>query len=58
VTALAVASAIVLVQTPAIAMLLHLRPLHVDDWLLAVASGMVTGMLAALLPPRRSMKQH
>ncbi len=50
VVALTVASAVVLVQIPSIAVLLHLRPLHADDWLVAVSSGMVTGMFAALLP--------
>ncbi len=54
VIALTIASAIVLVQTPAIAALLHLRPMHIDDWLLAASSGIVTGMFAALLPARRA----
>ena len=36
---------------------LHLRPLHADDWLMGVGGGMVTGLLAALLPPRRPVKR-
>jgi Ca2+-transporting ATPase len=38
VTALSLAAAIALVQTP-IAPLLHMRPLHLDDWMLALAGG-------------------
>ncbi|MBI4638691.1 MAG: cation-transporting P-type ATPase [Candidatus Rokubacteria bacterium] len=39
--------AILLVQTPALAALLHLEPLHLDDWAAAVAGSLV----AAALPP-------
>lgn len=45
VLAATVASAVLLVQTPALARLLHLEPLHLGDWALAVA-----GALLALLP--------
>jgi len=34
-----------LVQIPALAGFLHLAPLHVDDWLLAIASGMIAAAL-------------
>jgi Ca2+-transporting ATPase len=40
-----VASAVLLVQTPPLARILHLVPLHVEDWMLAVAAG-----LLAVLP--------
>lgn len=48
-----VASALVLVQIAPIAELLHLSPLHVDDWLLAIAAGVVPGALALLMTWRR-----
>jgi Ca2+-transporting ATPase len=35
----------VLVQTPWLASLLHLSPLHVDDWLLALAGGAIVPLL-------------
>jgi Ca2+-transporting ATPase len=35
----------VLVQTPWLASLLHLRPLHVDDWLLAIGGGAIVPLL-------------
>ncbi|MGE5260693.1 MAG: cation-translocating P-type ATPase, partial [Actinomycetota bacterium] len=45
-----VGSALVLEQVPALARLLHLSPLHGDDWLIAGLGGLVVGSLAALLP--------
>jgi Ca2+-transporting ATPase len=45
------ALAVLLVQTPLIARLLHLRPLHADDWLLAVGGG----LLATLVLARRAL---
>ncbi|MGE0578149.1 MAG: cation transporting ATPase C-terminal domain-containing protein [Reyranella sp.] len=45
-----VTSAGILSQIPSIASLLHLRPLHFDDWLLAGCSGLAAGALAILLP--------
>jgi P-type Ca2+ transporter type 2C len=45
VSAATVASAIVLVQTPWLARLLHLEPLHLEDWAVAVG-----GALLSLLP--------
>ncbi len=43
------ASAVVLVQIDFIAELLHLSPLHADDWLLAGAAGLAPGALASLI---------
>ena len=37
-----------LLQIPALAGFLHLAPLHVDDWLLAIASGMIAAALTLL----------
>jgi Ca2+-transporting ATPase len=37
---------VVLVQVPGLAALLHLKPLHFDDWAIAVAGG----LLAAVIP--------
>lgn len=42
-------AAALLVQIPALAALLHLRPLHVDDWLLAIGGGVVAVVPAAVL---------
>ncbi len=45
---------IALIQTPAVAALLHLRALHADEWLLAGASGALAGALSVLLPRHRA----
>ncbi len=45
-----IGSALVLVQVPALASLLHLSPLHADDWLIAGLGGLLVGSLAAFLP--------
>lgn len=45
VLAASVAITLILVQTPWLASLLHLRPLHVDDWLLALAGGAIVPAL-------------
>lgn len=48
---------LLLVQTPWLATLLHLRPLHVDDWLLAVAGGALVPLLLGVerhRPARRT----
>ena len=42
------ALSILFVQTPFLAAFLHLRPLHLDDWLLALAGGLVASLLSAL----------
>jgi Ca2+-transporting ATPase len=39
---------LVLVQVPSLAALLHLRPLHLEDWVLALAGGLVAAALAAV----------
>lgn len=44
-----VASAFILVQPPFLAQLLHLSPLHLDDWLLAAGGEVLAGALASLL---------
>jgi Ca2+-transporting ATPase len=43
-----IASAVLLVQTPVLAGILHVAPLHFDDWMLAAAGGIVPGALAAV----------
>ena len=43
-------SALAFVQVPALAQLLHLSPLHADDWLIAASGGLVAGALSALMP--------
>jgi len=45
-----IGSALLLVQIPPLAGLLHLSPLHVDDWLIAGLGGAIVGSLAAFIP--------
>ena len=45
-----IGSALLLVQVSLFARLLHLSPLHVDDWLIASLGGLLVGSLAAFLP--------
>jgi Ca2+-transporting ATPase len=45
-----VVSAVILSQVPATATLLHLSPLHWDDWLIVGASSAAAGALATLIP--------
>lgn len=49
--AAAVVSLVALVQIPALARLAHLRPLHLDDWMVAVLAGVATGALSLLFTP-------
>jgi Ca2+-transporting ATPase len=42
-----IALSVVLVQTPALATLLHLKPLHRDDWLMALGGGLLAALLLA-----------
>jgi hypothetical protein len=49
----AIISALVLVQTPQLAALLHLSPLHFDDLLVAAVGGAIVGYLASLFPSFR-----
>jgi Ca2+-transporting ATPase len=44
-----VVSAILLVQIPAIANLLHLSPLHIDDWMIASAGGFLAAVLSSMI---------
>lgn len=48
--ATAIGSALALVQVEPVAELLHLSPLHLDDWLVAGLGGLLAGALAAWLP--------
>jgi Ca2+-transporting ATPase len=45
-----IASAVLLVQLAPLARLLHLSPLHVDDWLIAGLGGAIVASLAAFIP--------
>ena len=45
-----IGSAVLLVQIAPFARLLHLSPLHLDDWLIASLGGLIVGSLAAFLP--------
>jgi Ca2+-transporting ATPase len=56
--ATAIGSAIVMIQVPQIAGLLHLSPLHADDWLVAAASGFAAGLLSAAFAHRRPAPQR
>jgi Ca2+-transporting ATPase len=46
VTAASLALAVLLVQTPRLSGLVHLSPLHLDDWVIGIAGG----LLAVLIP--------
>lgn len=48
ITAITIGLALLLVQTPALAGILHLAPLHFDDWLLAIAGAMTAAALTLL----------
>jgi Ca2+-transporting ATPase len=43
---------LLLVQVPVLSAFLHLKPLHLDDWLLAIAGGALTVLLATVLSIR------
>ena len=45
-----IASAVLLVQIAPLARLLHLSPLHLDDWLIAGLGGAIVASLAAFIP--------
>ena len=55
--ALTLASAIALMQIPPLADLLHLKPLHLDDWLVASAGAAFAGALAIFIP-RKALSPH
>lgn len=43
---------LLLVQVPVLSSFLHLKPLHLDDWLLAIGGGALTVLLATVLSVR------
>ena len=47
---------VVLVQTPWLASLLHLTPLHVDDWFLAIAGGAVVPLVLGVQRRRMAVR--
>jgi Ca2+-transporting ATPase len=51
-----IGSALVLIQATALARLLHVSPLHADDWLIAAFGGLCVGSIAALLPSASTMQ--
>ena len=52
IVAASVASALILVQIPLLAELLHVVPLHLDDWGVATAGGVIPGVIASLFNGR------
>jgi Ca2+-transporting ATPase len=47
-----IALSVLFVQTPRLADFLHLKPLHADDWLLAIAGGLLASLLSAIASVR------
>ncbi|MGH3056583.1 MAG: cation transporting ATPase C-terminal domain-containing protein, partial [Gaiellaceae bacterium] len=47
-----VALTLVMVQTPLLARLLHIAPLHWDDWARVLAASLLPALLPLLFPPR------
>jgi Ca2+-transporting ATPase len=56
--AAAVASLVLLVQVPMLARLVHLTPLDLADWAIAVVAGVASGGLSPLLVFRGHERQH
>ncbi|MFV8817453.1 cation-translocating P-type ATPase [Haliea sp. E17] len=50
-------SALVLIPLPSLAALLHLEPLHVDDWILATLGGCCVASVGLLFRPVRRRRQ-
>jgi Ca2+-transporting ATPase len=48
-----IALSLLFVQAPELAAFLHLKPLHVDDWALAVGGGLLASLLSAITTVRR-----
>jgi Ca2+-transporting ATPase len=48
VIAASIASLVMLVQIPAVTALVHLRPLHLQDWTIAIVAGAGSGALSLL----------
>jgi len=53
-----IGSALLLVQVGPVAALLHLRALHIDDWLVAAIGGMLAGASSLLLPLMRRRRRQ
>jgi Ca2+-transporting ATPase len=53
IVAVSLVSLAILIQTPSLATLLHVEPLHADDWVIASGAGLVPCIAAALLSRRR-----
>ncbi|MEJ2399677.1 MAG: hypothetical protein P8Z67_16055, partial [Gammaproteobacteria bacterium] len=49
-------STLLLIQTPAVARLLHLQPLHMNDWLIAVTGSGLIAVASLLLGCGRRRK--
>jgi len=47
-----IALSVLFVQTPLLAAFLHLKPLHGDDWLLAIVGGLIVSLLSAITSVR------
>ena len=58
IVAITIGLSLVLVQTPALAGFLHLAPLHIDDWLLAIAGGMLVAALTLLNSANQTNAAH
>ena len=54
IAACAAGSTVLLVQIPALAAQLRLSPLHLDDWLIAAAGGLLAGSLSCLMSRPRN----
>jgi Ca2+-transporting ATPase len=53
-----IGSALLLVQVGPVAALLHLRALHIDDWLVAATGGILAGASSLLLPLMRRRRRQ
>jgi Ca2+-transporting ATPase len=53
IAAASLASAVIVVQAPLLADLLHVEPLHLDDWAVAAAGGLVPSIIAGLFHGQR-----
>jgi Ca2+-transporting ATPase len=54
----ALASLVLLVQIPAASRLLHLSPLHLDDWAIGIGAGTLAGLLSLLIPRTLGRKRN
>ena len=53
IVAASLASAVIVVQIPLLAEVLHVEPLHLDDWVVATTGGLVPSIVASLFNGRR-----